>query len=226
MPVPPALLELIDVSYRLHDRPLLQALSFSLAPGEFVMLRGPSGSGKSTLLKLMASMLTPDSGRILFTGQDITALDPVAYRRQVSYGFQSPQLFGDTVRDNLAFPYLIRNLPVDEARIHDGLAQAALPEAILTKPVTTLSGGEKQRVALLRNLQCMPRVLLLDEVTSALDEENKQRIGALIRRETRRHRTGVVWVSHDRQEEHQADRVLWLENQHVTDLPPSAVEQP
>jgi len=145
MVVPPALLELVDVSYRLNDRSLFQALSFSLAPGEFVMLRGPSGSGKSTLLKLMAVMLTPESGRILFNGQDIAALEPVACRRQISYGFQSPQLFGDTVRDNLAFPYLIRNLPVDEQRIRDGPAQAALPETMLAKPVTALSGGENRR---------------------------------------------------------------------------------
>ncbi|WP_072929758.1 iron efflux ABC transporter ATP-binding subunit FetA [Nissabacter archeti] len=216
MAVPPALLQLIDVSYRLNDRPLLQALSFSLAPGEWVMLRGPSGSGKSTLLKLMAALLTPDSGRILFNGQDIAAREPAAYRQQVSYGFQSPHLFGDTVRDNLAFPYLIRGLPVDEERIRAGLAGVALPETMLAKPVSALSGGEKQRVALLRNLQCMPQVLLLDEVTSALDDKNKQRVGTFLRRETRQHVTAVVWISHDRQEARHADRVLWLEHQRLT----------
>lgn len=226
MPVPPALMALRDVSYRLNDQPLLQDLSFSLEPGELVMLRGPSGSGKSTLLKLMAQILTPDSGHILFQGQESTAIDPVAYRRQVSYGFQSPQLFGETVYDNLAFPYLIRHEPVDGVKIRDGLAQAGLPEALLMKPVTSLSGGEKQRVALLRNLQYMPEVLLLDEVTSALDGENKQRIGGLIRRVCRQHQTAVLWVSHDPQEDLHAGRVLWLENGRVTALAPHAEAQP
>lgn len=219
MALPPALLRLNGVSYAPNGVPLLQDLSFTLAAGEFVMLRGPSGSGKSTLLQLIAAMLTPDEGRIVFEGQDIASLEPTAYRRAVSYGFQSPQLFGESVYDNLAFPYRIRHQPVDEARIHHGLAEMALPAGVLGKAPTALSGGERQRVALLRNLQVMPQLLLLDEVTSALDEENKRRVGDVIRTETARHGTVVLWVSHDPQEGRHASRELWLDQQRLRRRP-------
>ncbi len=77
---------------------------FSLRAGEFKLITGPSGCGKSTLLKIVASLISPTSGTLLFEGEDVSTLKPEIYRQQVSYCAQTPTLFGDTVYDNLIFP--------------------------------------------------------------------------------------------------------------------------
>lgn len=86
------------------DNTILQHVDFCLSPGEFKLITGPSGCGKSTLLKIVASLLSPTEGTILFAGKDIATLSPESYRQQVSYCVQTPSLFGDTVYDNLVFP--------------------------------------------------------------------------------------------------------------------------
>ncbi|SQJ25839.1 ABC transporter ATP-binding protein [Salmonella enterica subsp. enterica] len=103
------LLELKQVGYRTATTKIVNNISFTLQRGEFKLITGPSGCGKSTLLKMVASLISPDIGVILFEGQDITTLSPEAYRQQVSYCAQTPALFGDTVYDNLIFPWQIRH---------------------------------------------------------------------------------------------------------------------
>lgn len=92
-----------DVGFRVGENTILQHVGFSLSPGEFKLITGPSGCGKSTLLKIVASLLSPTEGAILFEGEDIASLSPESYRQQVSYCVQTPVLFGDTVYDNLIF---------------------------------------------------------------------------------------------------------------------------
>ncbi|QKJ86474.1 iron ABC transporter ATP-binding protein FetA [Paramixta manurensis] len=204
------LLTVNNLSYLQQGVTLLAPISFELALGEQVMLSGPSGCGKSTLLKLIASLLTPSGGRIALHGRDSAEFKPEAWRQQVSYCFQTPSLFGETVYANLAFPYVIRQQPVVREPLINWLARLGLPAAILDKPIASLSGGERQRVALLRNLQFMPAVLLLDEVTSALDDSNKQLVRELIRSLRQEHPLTVLWVSHDREEIAEATRVITM----------------
>lgn len=144
--------DLQDVGLTVSKRTLLAHISFTVAPGEFVTITGPSGSGKSTLLLLLATLLTPTQGQILFSGRPQETYDKTAYRRLVSYCYQQPSLFGETVADNLAFPFQIRQEQVDHDRMVNALAEVNLPDDMLDKPITELSGGEKQRVALIRNL--------------------------------------------------------------------------
>lgn len=188
----------------------LPSVSLTINAGEFLFVTGPSSSGKSTLLKIIASLLEPSDGQILFKGQQISSFRPEHYRQQVSYCFQTPVLFGETVYDNLALPWKIRQKKPDGEAIRHWLDQVNLPESILQKKIGLLSGGEKQRVALLRNLQFLPAVLLLDEVTSALDEENKQCINQLIRCLVKEQGMAVIAISHDVTEIRQAERVLTL----------------
>lgn len=204
------LLAVRDVSYRLAEKTLLAPLSFTLRPQEFAWLTGPSGSGKTTLLKIIASLLTPTSGSVTLNGKSSDQLGPEAWRRQVSYCFQTPQLFGDTVYDNLAFPWQIRQQSPQRQALRDRLAQLNLAPDLLDKPIDALSGGERQRVALLRNLQFPPALLLLDEVTSALDAENKARVNALIQQTAQRHAMSVLWISHDAQETADGARIITL----------------
>lgn len=204
------LLDAQAIAFSAGDRQLLQPISLQLYPGDNVLLTGPSGSGKSTLLKILASLMSPTTGQIFFNGSDITTLEAETYRQQVSYCFQTPQLFGQTVYDNLALPWQIRHQKPSRDALVSALESVNLAAAMLDKPAEQLSGGEKQRVGLLRNLQFMPQVLLLDEVTSALDEENRQTVLSLIRRVSAENQIAVVRISHDVQDIDQAAQVLRL----------------
>ncbi|MBA8865531.1 putative ABC transport system ATP-binding protein [Pantoea agglomerans] len=205
------LLDVQDVAFSVGDRQLLKPVSLQLYQGDCVLLTGPSGSGKSTFLKILASLITPTSGQLFFRNSDITTLRAEAYRQQVSYCFQTPQLFGQTVYDNLALPWQIRRQKPQRDKLVAALESVNLSGDVLNKPVEQLSGGEKQRVGLLRNLQFMPEVLLLDEVTSALDEENRLSVLSLINRIAAEEKVAVVRISHDVNDIQQAEQVLRLE---------------
>ncbi|BEM11357.1 iron ABC transporter ATP-binding protein FetA [Serratia marcescens] len=204
------ILRLDDIHYQIDSQVILDSVSFTLGEGEFKLITGPSGCGKSTLLKIISSLMDPTSGKLYFEGQAIDEMSPEAYRKQVSYCFQTPSLFGNTVYDNLALPYQIRQEPPAERKMKADLARFGLPEAMLTKSINELSGGEKQRVSLIRNLQFMPRVLLLDEITSALDEENKRNVNEIVHQLVAEHRLAVLWVTHDTEEIAHADEVITL----------------
>ncbi|WP_025119290.1 MULTISPECIES: iron ABC transporter ATP-binding protein FetA [unclassified Serratia (in: enterobacteria)] len=204
------ILVLEGVHYQIDEQVILDAVSFTLKLGEFKLITGPSGCGKSTLLKIVSSLLSPIRGSITFNGKNIDDIAPEEYRKQVSYCSQTPVLFGNTVYDNLALPYQIRQLKPDEKKMHEGLAQLALPDSMLKKGIDELSGGEKQRISLIRNLQFMPKVLLLDEITSALDEDNKRNVNELIQRLVADQGLAVLWVTHDKDEIEHADEVITL----------------
>ncbi|MDF3829518.1 MULTISPECIES: iron efflux ABC transporter ATP-binding subunit FetA [unclassified Pseudocitrobacter] len=205
-----AILQLTGVGYRIGERQVLNDINFSIAPGEFKLITGPSGCGKSTLLKIIASLLSPSEGTIQFKGQDYTSLSPEQYRQQVSYCAQTPALFGETVYDNLIFPWQIRDKRTEPDTFLGFLTRFGLPEETLSKSINDLSGGEKQRISLIRNLQFLPDVLLLDEITSALDEENKHNVNDIIHRYVREKNIAVLWVTHDKDEIEHADDVITL----------------
>ncbi|MFU0447220.1 iron efflux ABC transporter ATP-binding subunit FetA [Pseudocitrobacter faecalis] len=205
-----AILQLTGVGYRIGERQVLNDINFSIAPGEFKLITGPSGCGKSTLLKIIASLLSPCEGTIQFKGQDYTTLSPEQYRQQVSYCAQTPALFGETVYDNLIFPWQIRNKRTEPDTFLGFLTRFGLPEETLSKSINDLSGGEKQRISLIRNLQFLPDVLLLDEITSALDEENKHNVNDIIHRYVREKNIAVLWVTHDKDEIEHADDIITL----------------
>lgn len=201
--------DLQDVGLTVSKRTLLAHISFTVAPGEFVTITGPSGSGKSTLLLLLATLLTPTQGQILFSGRPQETYDKTAYRRLVSYCYQQPSLFGETVADNLAFPFQIRQEQVDHDRMVNALAEVNLPDDMLDKPITELSGGEKQRVALIRNLIFTPKVLLLDEITTGLDADSKDTVHQVINNFMKQGVT-IITVTHDESELAAADRLITI----------------
>ena len=206
-----AILHLEGVGFQADDVVILNEVNLQLRAGEFKLITGPSGCGKSTLLKIIASLLSPTSGRIFFEGKDINTLSPETYRQQVSYCAQTPALFGDSVYDNLVFPWQIRNKQPDQKALVADLLRFGLAENMLEKSINELSGGEKQRVSLIRNLQFLPQVLLLDEITSALDESNKNNVNDIIHRYVTEKNIAVLWVTHDQNEIAHADEVITLE---------------
>ena len=127
----------------------------------------------------------------------------------VSYCYQQPSLFGETVEDNLAFPFQIRQKPVNHDRMVKALADVNLPADMLTKNITELSGGEKQRVALIRNLIFTPKVLLLDEITTGLDAATKDTVHQVMANFTKQGVT-IITVTHDESELAAADRLITI----------------
>lgn len=200
-----------DVSYRIDDKQILTDISLKIDKGEIVTIAGPSGSGKSTLVRILASLVTPTAGKIIYAGKDIEEEEPISYRRRVSYAMQQPTLFGKTVRENLEFPYQIRQQAFDENRALIALRTVGLSEDYLQREVNNLSGGEKQRVALLRNILILPETLIMDEVTAGLDGDNRTIIYQLIEKLNQQGVT-IIIVTHDEQEIAQAKRLVEIKS--------------
>lgn len=204
------LLILKDVCYETSGKFILEDIHLSITKRSFITITGVSGGGKSTLLKIMSSLLTPTKGEISYKGHSLQQLDLIPYRREVSYAFQQPVLFGETVYDNLAFPYEVRKELVNETRMVELLGFVQLDSTYLKQPIAMLSGGERQRIALLRNIMFPPQILLLDEVTTGLDEENKDVVNRMLQR-IYDSGTALVRVTHDAEEIAAAERVLVME---------------
>jgi thiamine transport system ATP-binding protein len=170
-------------------------LSFTAAPGEITAVSGQSGAGKSTLLDLIAGFLMPDGGTLTLDGTDLLPFPPE--QRPVSILFQSETLFDHlSAGRNLALG-LPKGMPRAEVekRIAAALTEVGLP-GIEAQRAATLSGGEKQRVALARTLLRDRPVLLLDEPFSALDDSTRSTMRELVRGLTERHRWVTLLVSH------------------------------
>ncbi|MEI5993471.1 ABC transporter ATP-binding protein [Candidatus Enterococcus mansonii] len=188
------------ISFQLEEQSIVNDITMNFEKGSHTTITGPSGSGKSTLLKLLASLLTPTKGKIYFNDQDIETFTPESYRMQVSYCFQQPSLFGETVRDNFMLPYEIRKKEFQVEHVVELLKEVQLSERYLDKKITELSGGEKQRIALIRNVIFLPEVLLLDEVTAGLDEESKKIVNQWLMQLNQEKNVTLIRVTHDTEE--------------------------
>ncbi|MGL4572468.1 MAG: ABC transporter ATP-binding protein [Clostridium sp.] len=191
-----SILKLNNINYKLENTDILKNINLKVNEGDCVSLIGSSGSGKSTLLKICSSLISQTSGDILFNSKDFYDYDVIMLRREISYCVQMPILFGDTVLDNLKFPFEIRKKDFDEDRVISLLNEFNLSKDYLNKDINSLSGGEKQRVSLIRNLIFLPKILLLDEATSALDPENSILVEGIIKNLNHNGVT-ILWVTHN-----------------------------
>lgn len=199
--------ELKNLGLSNSEKVILDDINLTIEKGGHLTITGPSGSGKSSLLRILAGLVSYNKGSLLFQGRDLKDMDPVLYRRQVSYCFQQPVLFGQTVRDNMIFPFEIRNISFDQEKVLSALSRLNLGHEFLDKPIKELSGGEKQRVALVRNLLFEPQVLLLDEVSSGLDEKTKKLVRTFLK-ELNSNGVTLIEVTHDQAELEQAEQLL------------------
>ncbi|HKY55715.1 MAG TPA: ABC transporter ATP-binding protein [Anaerolineales bacterium] len=205
------MLEVRNIFKSYEGIPILKDVSFHVGVGETVCLLGASGSGKSTLLRIIARLETPDSGHILFDGQDLD--NTPAHLRDFGLVFQDYALFPHlNVYDNVAFGLRMRRLNQDEIakRVAKSLAMVNLT-GFENRQVTDLSGGEQQRVALARALAIRPRLLMFDEPLGALDRTLREDLLNELRMILHQTDIPAIYVTHDQEEAFTiADRLLIL----------------
>ena len=199
---------------------LFKDLSLKITAGSFNLIRGPSGSGKSTFLRLINRLEEPSSGHLLFNGRQLAAYKPAGLRRAILYIQQMPTAVDMTVRGNLRRAFAFKNNrhrppPHDEAlRTH--LNDFLLNDVSLEANAQTLSVGQLQRLCLIRGLLLNPKVLMLDEPASALDEASGRIVEETAERLCAASGLTVLMVSHRRFEPQRVKgRVLQILNGHL-----------
>ncbi len=192
--------ELRDVTKRFGEVTAVASVSLAVMRGEFLTLLGPSGCGKTTLLRMIAGFESPDAGRVILNGSDVTELSP--HQRDVTTVFQHYALFPHlNVFDNVAFGLERRRVTRAEIkRRAAGALEMVRLEGLDERQPGELSGGQQQRVALARALVLEPRVLLLDEPLAALDLKLRKQMQLELKGLQRRLGISFIYVTHDQEE--------------------------
>ena len=214
----------IHFRYRPEAAPVLGGVSLHVHPGEVIGIVGRSGSGKSTLTKLVQRLYTPEQGRILVDGIDISLIDAAQLRRQVGVVLQENLLFNRSVRENIAIadPAAPIEAVVHAAQLagaHDFISE--LPEGydtLVGEQGGSLSGGQRQRIAIARALFTNPRILILDEATSALDYESE----AIVQRNMQHICQGrtVLIIAHRLSAVRHAHRIIVMDKGRIVEAGP------
>ena len=208
--------KLENVSYVSGGNPVLEDINLAFERNRVTLVTGPSGSGKSTLLRLMGMLISPTSGDIFYKGKSLDEFDPSEYRSIAIMVGQKPYLVDGSVMDNLMMPFKLKHNKdrnISEDIFVDYLSRIGLDRDFLTKKSKKISGGEAQRMGLVRALALNPETLLLDEPTSALDMSSEEHVVNLLR-ESKQVRSIVV-VAHSPAYLQLADRAVVLKNGRV-----------
>ncbi len=161
-------------------------------------LVGSSGSGKTTILRMLNKLISPTEGKVLYNGTDLHNIDSVLHRREVLMLTQNPSIFDGGIRDNLNAGLIFQGKKLMEDEVlKQTLEQVKLNKSLDT-PANTLSGGEKQRLALARILILNPLVYLLDEPSSALDDETEDILIQMLIQYVQNNRKTIVMVTHSK----------------------------
>lgn len=212
--------ETVQFAYQ-EGKPVLHDIDFHARPGSVTALVGSSGSGKSTVISLLCAFHTPQSGRVLIDGFDISQVNLDSFRSQLGVVFQESFLFDGTIRENVLFSrpdaseeeflFACRTACVDEfaSRFPDGY------ETIVGERGVKLSGGQRQRLSIARALLAAPRILILDEATSSLDSESEAMIQAGLNQLMVGRTTFVI--AHRLSTIRRADQILVLEEGRIVE---------
>ena len=198
------MIKIDNVSKSYNGELVLKSVSLNIGDGDFLSIMGESGSGKSTLISILGGFLSPDSGRILWNGEDILSYDDDALAAmrcgKMGFVFQSFRLIPTlSARDNILLPATLGGHINPETMDYMSYICSSLGiEGLLDKLPEQLSGGQCQRVAIARALVYKPSVLIMDESTGALDSEMEERVMRLISKINEELGTTVIQVTHSR----------------------------
>ncbi len=192
----------------------LDGVNISIDKGDFVAIVGPSGSGKSTLMHMLGGVDRPSSGRVIIAGRDITQLNEdnlaIFRRRQVGLIYQFYNLIPIlNVEENIKLPLLLDGQKVDEEHFIELTHYLGLEDRLQHLP-SQLSGGQQQRVSIGRALIYHPAIILADEPTGNLDQENSAEIVRLLKESNEKLQQTVIVITHDQRIAMQSKRVLTM----------------
>ena len=200
---------------------VLKGINFEVQPGEFIILNGASGSGKSTLLSIIGGLLSPSEGQVILNGEDMSQLSSKALTakrlKNIGFIFQSSHLLPYLkVKDQLILVGKEAGLSKKEAeeRAKQLLEDIGLSHRLISYP-HMLSGGEKQRVAIMRAWMNEPQLLLADEPTASLDAKRATEVVEMIKNQVKTKGTIGIMVTHDERLFEYADRMLYLDEGNI-----------
>lgn len=204
-------IEINNLTIQFDGKSVLSGFSMQLEPGQKATLTGRSGSGKSTVLRCILGFVVPGGGVIRVDGEELNSVSVWKLRRKLAYVAQEPLLGSGTVREILERPFSYRaNVRLKEnlARVPKLFERFMLPSELIDKNIDKLSGGEKQRVAIISAEILVRSIYLLDEVSSALDRVSKQTVNEFF---CAREDLSVLSVSHEPEQFFCADQIVELE---------------
>lgn len=210
------------ISFSYGDTRILKDISLAIELGRITVLTGPSGAGKSTLADILTGLNTPDKGQVLIDGVPLQEVDLDSWRQLIGYVPQEPVLFYDSIYANIA----LGDPDLTEDDVYHALDLAGATDFIASQPAgimtlvgqhgAKLSGGQRQRIAIARALIARPKLLILDEVTSALDSDAEIALCGKIRELSRE--TTIFAITHRPALVDIADRVIKIDNGQATDI--------
>jgi len=189
--------EFQQITFSRQGETILRNISGNFKEGTITALIGPSGSGKTTLLKMLNGLLSPTSGTITILNKRIEEYDPIELRTAVGMALQDAPVIRGTVFENLALPYSLKGQTFTKEQAAQFLHYVGLDDSFIHRDASDLSGGQRQRLSLARTLVNEPKILLLDEITSALDPTATSEVEQLIKKITYEKRVTTVWITHN-----------------------------
>ena len=214
-----AIVELKDFSKSYGEKTIIEKVDLKVYEGEFLTLLGSSGCGKTTILRSISGLDHPTTGKVYIDGEDVTELEPP--KRKVNTIFQNYALFPlMTIEENVAFGLKMKHIPKEEInkRVKNMLELVHLEGYEKRKP-KELSGGEQQRVSIIRGLINNPKVLLLDEPLSALDLKLRKQMQIELKQLQKKLGITFIYVTHDQDEAlSMSDRIVVLRNGQIEQI--------
>ncbi|EFS16208.1 MULTISPECIES: ABC transporter ATP-binding protein [Staphylococcus] len=189
------LLKVENLTYEADKRTILNNINLNIEKGDTIAVIGPSGSGKSTLFKQLNNLISPTEGELYLDGKNYNDYSPEELRSRVSYLMQQSGLIGSTIEHNMKFPCEARGDKFDREKAKQLIKQVGLGDYDLDAEIEHMSGGERQRITIARQLMYEPEVLLLDESISALDTKNKENIENIIF-DLAKKGVAILWITH------------------------------
>ncbi|WP_203249020.1 ABC transporter ATP-binding protein [Sporosarcina beigongshangi] len=186
-----------EVDFSIDDIHILKKITGSFPKGKITTLVGPSGAGKTTLLKLCNGLISPTSGTIFIDNEPISTYPPIELRRHIGIALQNAPMVKGTVLQNLALPLELQGKQLTERKAIDILEDVGLDKLFLQQKTADLSGGQRQKVSIARTLINRSNILLLDEITSALDRTSLREIEELIVKINREFGVTIIWITHN-----------------------------
>lgn len=189
---------------------LFSEISAEIFESDRIALIGASGQGKSTLLRILALLDAPDEGDMLINGTSFKSMDSRLWRMKIGFVAQQAVMLPGSVEDNLRTVSRLHDRPYDLKLAQQLLEQLGLESLDISKKAEDCSGGEKQRISLIRSLLMRPEVLLLDEITASLDVNSTQMVERLLERWHKEEGTSMIWVTHDLKQASRISTTTWF----------------